>query len=92
MKKHIKTVLNILFLVLLITATLYYTLKDQNMSQIWDAVTMAAKGWIIIALVLVIVYVCSESLIMKYLMHNLSERVPMISCIKYSFIGFFSVV
>lgn len=89
MKKHIKTVLNILFLVLLITATLYYTLKDQNMSQIWDAVTMAAKGWIIIALVLVIVYVCSESLIMKYLMHNLSERVPMISCIKYSFIGFF---
>lgn len=89
MKKNIKTVLNILFLVLLIAATLYFTLKDQNIPEIWDAVTLASKRWLLLAIAFVFVYVCSESVIMKYLMHNLSERVSLFSCIKYSFIGFF---
>lgn len=45
--------------------------------------------YIFIGLILVILFVSSESVIIKYLLNILHCKVPMKHCLKYSFIGFF---
>lgn len=89
MKKSKKVFLNTLFLIILIAATLYFTLHDQNIGQIFQSMHNAEGLWLIFAVMLVFVYVYSESVIIKYLMHVLKKSISLFSCIKYSFIGFF---
>lgn len=89
MKKSKKGILNALFLMILIAATLYFTLHDQNIGQIFQSVHNTNKIWLIFAIFLVFIYVFSESVIIKYLMHVLKKSVFFFRCAKYSFIGFF---
>ena len=46
-------------------------------------------GYIITGLVLVVFYVCGESLIIKYLLYAVKIKAPLVNCIRYSFVGFF---
>lgn len=89
LKKYGKAIFNALFLIVLIAATLYFILRDQNIGAIFAAIRQARKIWLILAIILVFVFVCSESVIIKYLMRQLSNHVRLVRCIKYSFIGFF---
>lgn len=89
MKKSKKGMLNALFLMILIAATLYVTLHDQNIGQIFQSIHNTKKTWLILAIFLVFLYVLSESVIIKYLMHVLKKTVSFFRCAKYSFIGFF---
>jgi len=89
LKKYAKALANTLFLLLLIAATLYFILKDQNMGAIMATIRQAGKPWLCLAVLLVFVFVCSESVIIRYLMKKLDQTVKFVRCIKYSFIGFF---
>ena len=74
---------------ILIAATLYFTLHDQNIGQIFQSIHNTNKAWLIFAVFLVFIYVFGESVIIKYLMRILKKTVSFFSCAKYSFIGFF---
>ena len=89
MKKYYKGVLNGLFLVLLMGLTLYFLLKDQELGAIFKALGQARPGYLLVGVVLVVVFVCSESVIIHYMMGTLKYKAPMKNCIKYSFVGFF---
>ncbi len=89
MKKNLKTFLNILFLLALIAATAYFLLKDQELSGIFSAMEKAKPVWLLLAVALVFVFVCSESVIINYMMKPLKEKTRLRTCIKYSFVGFF---
>lgn len=88
-RKNKKSILEILFLVLLVAFTFYALLKDQELEKIGRVLETADPGWLITALALVIVFVCSESVIIHYMMTSLGKKTKLHQCIRYSFIGFF---
>lgn len=79
----------VLFLVFLVAATGYALFRGKELDQIWAAVQSADTAWILAGILLVIVFVCSESVIICYMMRSLGRKVPLRNCIRYSFIGFF---
>ena len=84
-----KYLLNGIFLIALMSGTLYFVLKDQEIDQLFVFISKAKPQWLLIALALEFVFVSFESVIIHYLMKSLSYAVKFIHCLKYSFIGFF---
>ena len=89
MGKIKKALLNATFLIGLVAITIYYTLKDCSVSEIFYAIEHSNAIWLIPAVVLVFTFVCGESVIMRYLYNLLGTSIKLIRCIKYSFVGFF---
>lgn len=88
-KKNKKSIFQIAFLVVLMAFTFFMLFKDQELGTIWETILRVKKRYIWLGIGLVIIYVCSESVIIHYMMHSLNKKVPLRQCIKYSFIGFF---
>lgn len=65
-----KNIFNGLFLVALIVFTVWAVFKDQDLGKIITLVSDIHPIFLIIGFTLVIVYVCSESVIIKYLLHT----------------------
>lgn len=81
--------LNISFLLVLLALTLWLIFRDQDLSPIIDTLRSVPYRYIVIGLILVVLYVCGESVIIKYLLHAVKIKAPLINCIRYSFVGFF---
>lgn len=88
-KKYLKVLLNAVFLIGLVSITIYFSLKDQNINDIMYAIHSSNIAWILLAVIFVFVFICGESVIMKYLYNLLGTQIKLLHCIKYSFIGFF---
>lgn len=88
-KKCSKVVLDAAFLIGLIVLTFYFLFKDRSISEIIDAIHNSDGRWLLLAIVFVGVFICGESVIMKYLFKVLGTRIKLLRCIKYSFVGFF---
>ncbi len=84
-----KQIFNIAFFVILIVGTMYFLLRDQEISELWNCIISANKFYLFIGLFLMFIFVSSESIIIHYLMNSLSYAVKLIQCLKYSFVGFF---
>lgn len=89
MRKHGKVIANTAFLLLLLFATAFFLFRDKELPEIFAAIHNANKLYLWLGLLLVLVFVCSESVIIHYLMRLLKEKVSILRCIKYSFVGFF---
>lgn len=89
MNKLKKNVLNIAFLLLLLALTFWLIFRDQDLGPILDTLQSVPAGYIIIGLMLVVCYVCGESVIIKYLLYAVKIKAPLVNCIRYSFVGFF---
>lgn len=89
-KSRFKTyLLNVIFLILLFIATLYVIFKDQEIEDVLRYIKLSNNNYLFLGIVMMLLFVCSESVIIHYLMNSLSYNVNLIRCIKYSFIGFF---
>lgn len=88
-KKTRKNILNALFLVALLGATAWMIFRDQDFGEVLHILSGIAPIFLILGFLLVIVYVCSESVIIKYLLSSVHIKVPLLNCIRYSFVGFF---
>lgn len=77
------------FLVALLCLTVWLIFKDQDISKIFKLLSDIPFVFMIVCFILVIFFVCSESVIIKYLLGTVNIRVPLINCIRYSFVGFF---
>lgn len=89
MQNNKKTILNILFLIGLLVLTFYLMFRGQDLSPIMEQVAHVHKGYLVIGIILVIIFVCCESVIIKYLLHVIQIKWPLYKCIRYSFVGFF---
>lgn len=89
MKKKISYVVDILIILLVGYMTIRLLFKDQGIGVFVHDFNMAHKGWLVLGIVLVLLFVCSESVIIKYLLRMFGTKIPLLRCIKYSFIGFF---
>lgn len=88
-KKNKKIILNAVFVVLILALTLYYVFKGEDLNAIIGYVKQADYRYLLVAIVFTFLFVSSESVIIHYLMNTLQYRVPLLSCIRYSFVGFF---
>ncbi len=84
-----KYVLNGVFLIALFLLTIYVIFKDQEIDDILKYMKLADNRYLFAGVVMTLIYICSESVIIHYIMNSLSYSVKMLSCIKYSFVGFF---
>ncbi len=89
MKKKIGYAIDILLILVISAATLWLLFKDNGIETFISDVKSAEIGWLIIGFILVLVFVCSESVIIKYMLKMFDVKIPLLRCIKYSFIGFF---
>lgn len=81
--------MDVLILAVIIFVTVRMVFQDTNMSTIIDDVRSANKVWICLGVLLVLLFVCGESVIIKYMLKIFGTKIPLLRCIKYSFIGFF---
>ena len=84
-----KNICNTIFFLFIVGITFYLLLKDQEIPLIVDSIKRANIIYLLLGFIAVIIFVCSESVIINYMMKKLNSPLRLISCIKYSFIGFF---
>lgn len=89
LKKAKKGILEALFLIILAVLTFYAFFKDQELSEIFKILKEADPYCLASGVILVLIFVCSESVIIHYMMTSLGKKTKLLSCIRYSFIGFF---
>ncbi|MCR5692205.1 MAG: flippase-like domain-containing protein [Eubacterium sp.] len=89
MQQTRKNILNAIFLIALIGLTVWAVFRDQDLGQVIQLISRVHPAYLVMGFCLVIVYVCSESVIIKHLLHVVKIKAPLLNCIRYSFIGFF---
>jgi glycosyltransferase 2 family protein len=84
-----KSIINILFLIVVLVITIFYIFHDEDLGQIVKYIGNADMRYWIAAIGCVIVFISSEAIVIFYLMRTLSQKVRFDHCMLYSFIGFF---
>lgn len=84
-----KKIFNTVFLLVLILCTMYFLLKDQEMTDLWKCFKNANWCYVLLGIVFILIFITFESWIIHYLLNSLSHKINIFHCIKYSFIGFF---
>ncbi|MGN0658292.1 MAG: YbhN family protein [Emergencia sp.] len=87
MKK--KTILNLIFLAVCLLLTAYYVFRDQNLKELLACLKQGRPVYWAAGVILVIVFILSESVIIFYLLKSLKQEVRLNHCFLYSFAGFF---
>lgn len=80
---------SIIFLVILITLTFYFLLKDQDISTLIKTVKKVNLIYIITGLIAVFTFISCEGMNIKILLNTLNKKTNYLRCLKYAFIGFF---
>lgn len=88
-KKNMKYVLNIGFIVLICWLTFRLLFSGQEFSSILEDLHNADTRWIAVGLLLAFMFVAGESCIIYYMLRVLGQKTKFLRCLKYSFIGFF---
>ena len=89
MNKNKKMIRNLLLFNILIIATFYILLKDQDISQLFNIVSNAKGQYIVIAIIALIIYVLCEAINIGRTLKALEEKSTFLRNIKYALIGFF---
>ena len=84
-----KNLWQIVFLVLVFVLTAYSVLHGEDLAQIAACMKQAEPGYWVAGVVLVILFILSESVIIWYLMRIAGQKAQFGHCCMYSFVGFF---
>lgn len=89
LNKQKKNIISGIFFLLLAGLTFYTIFNGNDMKAVAEAIGRVHPGYLIGAAVLGIFFVCAEGIMIWYLLHALDKRAKLLSCIRYSFVGFF---
>ena len=90
MSKNVKKkLLNFLIVAGLLVLTAWTVFRDRDVEYIFRMMNEVQVKYKVMCFGLVILYVCCESVIMRYLLSLLGEKVKLAECVQYSFVGFF---
>lgn len=84
-----KGVLNALFLGAVFLITIYCVFRGQDMGEMLSYIQSADIRYWLLAVVCVVLFIGSESVIIYYMMHTIKQKVRLLHCFLYSFVGFF---
>lgn len=88
MQKKTKLIGNIIFMLLLLGATMYLLLKDQDLPEIRRLLRGASGSMILFAVLCAVMYLILESTSLIVILRSLGERMHFFPSLRYSFIGF----
>lgn len=89
MKSKGKWIGNLLFLILVITATLYGLFRNQDLGELMELISGADWRWWSLGFVCVVLFILGESLVFHVIFAALRTPHRMTHCFLYSFVGFF---
>lgn len=89
MKKTKKLIRNLILFIALIILTFFIILKDANILEIFYAFISAKKGFILVAIICMVLYFICEAINIGRTLKALGEKSNFLSNIKYALIGFF---
>jgi hypothetical protein len=84
-----KILIEAVFIIALFCITVYCIFYGEDVHEIMGYIRNANPFWVLGALLLVLLFICMESVIIHYIMHSLHCKIRMRDCIRYSFVGFF---
>lgn len=84
-----KVILNTLFLLIVFSITFYYIFHDQDIRSILETIKCTDTRYWKLAIIFLIFYITSESFIIFYMMNSIKQKVHLVHCLLYSFVGFF---
>lgn len=84
-----KQVFGILFIIVFVVATMAYVLKDESIDSIVHAIQSIHPSFIILAVALMLFYICCEGINIWITMRALNQKASFISCLGYGFVGFY---
>lgn len=87
--KNKKTILNLLFLIVVFGLTLYYVFRGEDMHALAGYLSQSNACYWFAGVVLVILFILSESVIIYYMMRSVGQPAILTHCFLYSFVGFF---
>ena len=80
---------SVVFLIALIVLTLIAVLNGHDINSLISAMTHADIGYLILAVLCIIVFLFGQGFIFRYLFHILGQSTDLPKCIGYSFKGYF---
>ena len=89
LKKFLKYTLNIVVILGITALTLHLLFKDNEPAKIFEQIKEADCRWLGLAGLLMVMFVCGESVQFRMLFKGMKQKVSMIKCILLSNIGFF---
>lgn len=84
-----KSLLNALFLIAVFGLTIYGIFHGQDLREVMGYIRSSDIRYWILAVVCVILFIISESVIIYYMMRTIRQKVKLTHCFLYSFVGFF---
>ena len=88
-KKVLKYALNIMLILGITLLTLYLIFKDNEPGKIFKQIGEADGRWLGLAAILMVIFVCGESVQFRMLFKGMKQKISMVKCILLSNIGFF---
>lgn len=88
MKASKKILSAVLFLGLAVL-TFYVIFKDLNFEELLQAIGSMGKGYLFLAVCTGLFFVSAEGILIWYMLRAIGDKAKLLSCIKYSFTGFF---
>lgn len=84
-----KNIANFIILITVFTITIYCVFKGQDIHEIAAYIKTVDIGYFFAGVICVICFICSESVIIFYLLKKIKIFVRLPHCFLYSFVGFF---
>lgn len=84
-----KLIGNLIFLGFVFYAMIYYIFNEQDIGKMITQISNANMFYWISAIICIVLFIGCESMIIFYLMKSIQQRVKLVHCFLYSFVGFF---
>lgn len=84
-----KNILSAIYLLIVFLITMYYIFHGKDVSNLLGYIQTVDVGYLLSAVICVIFFIGSESIIIFYMMHTIQQKVHLGHCFLYSFVGFF---
>ena len=84
-----KRILNAVFLITVFAITIYAIFHGQDLGELFGYIRNTDYRYWLVAVVCVVFFICSESVIIYYMMRSIRQKIKLMHCFLYSFVGFF---
>lgn len=84
-----KKIISVVLFLALAAFTFYAVFHGQDLAEIGNAIRNIHKGYLAAAALVALFFVAAEGIMIWYLFRVVGEKAPLLSCLKYSYTGFF---
>ncbi len=84
-----KKIISAVIFLALMAVTFYVVFKNQDLTEVVDAIKQMEKGYLALAVCIALFFVSAEGILFWYLFKSVGEKAKFASCVKYAFVGFF---